>query len=68
MEEAIAISDKLAPEHLEIQTENAQADAMKCNHYGMVCGSEFDTVSSEFDTADLNESFLKILSNRTLSR
>merc|ERR1712070_897580 len=31
---AIAMSDKLAPEHLEIQTENAQADADKCNHYG----------------------------------
>lgn len=34
MAEAIAMSDKLAPEHLEIQTEDAQTVANKCNHYG----------------------------------
>lgn len=34
MEECIAISDRLAPEHLEIQTENSQEVGEKCANYG----------------------------------
>jgi len=34
MDECIAISDKLAPEHLEIQTVNSQEVADKCLNYG----------------------------------
>lgn len=32
--EAVAISDRLAPEHLEIHTEEAEAVAKRCQHYG----------------------------------
>ena len=34
MDECIAMSDKLAPEHLEIQTKNSQEIADKCANYG----------------------------------
>jgi len=34
MDECIAMSDKLAPEHLEIQTENSQEVADRCANYG----------------------------------
>jgi len=34
MEECISMSDKLAPEHLEIQTVNSQEIADKCANYG----------------------------------
>jgi len=34
MEECIVMSDKLAPEHLEIQTANSQEIADKCANYG----------------------------------
>lgn len=34
IEEAIAISDDIAPEHLEIQTKNAQEVGMACANYG----------------------------------
>lgn len=34
MEECIAISDRLAPEHLEIQTANSQEVGDKCANYG----------------------------------
>jgi histidinol dehydrogenase len=34
MEECIAMSDKLAPEHLEIQTANSQEVANRCANYG----------------------------------
>eukprot|EP00968_Pinguiococcus_pyrenoidosus_P001696 scaffold75_cov217-Pinguiococcus_pyrenoidosus.AAC.11 len=34
MEESIAVSDRLAPEHLEIQTADSQAVANKCSSYG----------------------------------
>ncbi|KAG5176527.1 histidinol dehydrogenase [Tribonema minus] len=34
MDSAIAVSDSIAPEHLEIQTENAQEVADKCLDYG----------------------------------
>ena len=34
MEECIAMSDKLAPEHLEIQTANSQEVANQCANYG----------------------------------
>lgn len=34
MDECIAMSDKLAPEHLEIQTANSQEVADKCANYG----------------------------------
>ncbi|KAJ1632857.1 histidinol dehydrogenase-domain-containing protein [Pavlovales sp. CCMP2436] len=32
--EAIEISDRLAPEHLELHVENAETVAQKCKHYG----------------------------------
>ncbi|KAG8467480.1 hypothetical protein KFE25_000796 [Diacronema lutheri] len=34
MDEAIAISDRLAPEHLELHTDDAEAVARRCKHYG----------------------------------
>lgn len=34
IDECIEISDAIAPEHLEIQTVNAEAVGKKCNHYG----------------------------------
>ncbi len=34
IDECIAMSDKLAPEHLEIQTLNSQSVGMKCSNYG----------------------------------
>mmetsp|Transcript_39608 Transcript_39608/g.61800 ORF Transcript_39608/g.61800 Transcript_39608/m.61800 type:complete len:249 (-) Transcript_39608:79-825(-) len=34
VEDAIAISDKIAPEHLEIMTADAMKVGMQCNHYG----------------------------------
>lgn len=34
--EAIALSDRLAPEHLEIHTRDAQSVADRCSHYGAV--------------------------------
>ena len=34
MDECIAMSDKLAPEHLEVQTANSQEIADKCANYG----------------------------------
>ena len=34
MEEAIAISDRFAPEHLEVQTRDSQAVADRLGHYG----------------------------------
>lgn len=34
MDEAIAISDRLAPEHLELHVENSEAVAKRCQHYG----------------------------------
>ena len=34
IEEAIKISDKIAPEHLEIMTKDAMEVGMKCAHYG----------------------------------
>lgn len=34
IDECIAISDKLAPEHLEVQTVNSQEVADKCGNYG----------------------------------
>jgi len=36
MDEAIAISNRLAPEHLEIHTRHAQRVADRCRHYGGV--------------------------------
>lgn len=34
LDEAIAVSDRIAPEHLEIMTANSDADAKRCKHYG----------------------------------
>eukprot|EP00281_Chroomonas_sp_CCMP1168_P020504 CAMPEP_0206234296 /NCGR_PEP_ID=MMETSP0047_2-20121206/12516_1 /ASSEMBLY_ACC=CAM_ASM_000192 /TAXON_ID=195065 /ORGANISM="Chroomonas mesostigmatica_cf, Strain CCMP1168" /LENGTH=422 /DNA_ID=CAMNT_0053658375 /DNA_START=17 /DNA_END=1285 /DNA_ORIENTATION=+ len=34
IEDAIAVSDKIAPEHLEIMTKDAMEIGMKCAHYG----------------------------------
>ena len=34
MEEAVALSNEMAPEHLEVQTKDAEETAMKCLHYG----------------------------------
>lgn len=34
LDECIAISDKIAPEHLEIQTRDADSVAKRCNNYG----------------------------------
>ncbi|MBL8963969.1 MAG: histidinol dehydrogenase [Phycisphaeraceae bacterium] len=36
IEQAIAVSDRLAPEHLEIMTERADSVACRCRHYGAV--------------------------------
>lgn len=36
MNRAIAISDLIGPEHLEIHTQDADAVAKQCNHYGAV--------------------------------
>ncbi len=44
MDKAIQISDVVAPEHLEIQTEKPMEVAQKCNHYGAVF---VGTVSAE---------------------
>ena len=34
MEECVAVSDKLAPEHLEVQTSDSQGVADACSNYG----------------------------------
>merc|ERR1711904_511868 len=34
MDAAVAVSDRLAPEHLEIQTKNSEEVGRKCNSYG----------------------------------
>merc|ERR1719201_2987952 len=34
MDEAVQVSDGIAPEHLEIMTADAMAVGLKCNHYG----------------------------------
>jgi len=34
LDECIRISDDIAPEHLEVQTKNSDADARKCANYG----------------------------------
>lgn len=34
IEDALAVSDKVAPEHLEIMTKDAMEVGMKCKHYG----------------------------------
>lgn len=36
LDEAVSVSDALAPEHLEIQTADASAIAARCRHYGAV--------------------------------
>ncbi|MEO1511348.1 MAG: histidinol dehydrogenase, partial [Planctomycetota bacterium] len=36
IDQAIDVSDRLAPEHLEIQTRDAEETAAACNHYGAV--------------------------------
>ncbi|MEM0984410.1 MAG: histidinol dehydrogenase [Planctomycetota bacterium] len=36
IDDAIAVSDQLAPEHLEIQTRDARGVASRCKHYGAV--------------------------------
>jgi phosphoribosyl-ATP pyrophosphohydrolase/phosphoribosyl-AMP cyclohydrolase/histidinol dehydrogenase len=36
MDEAIMVSDRLAPEHLEIMTRDADAVAARCSHYGAI--------------------------------
>jgi len=36
LDEAVSVSDALAPEHLEIQTADARAVASRCRHYGAV--------------------------------
>jgi phosphoribosyl-ATP pyrophosphohydrolase/phosphoribosyl-AMP cyclohydrolase/histidinol dehydrogenase len=36
LDEAIAVSDRLAPEHLEIMTRDADAVAARCSHYGAI--------------------------------
>jgi len=36
LDEAVALADRFAPEHLEIMTRDADALARRCNHYGAV--------------------------------
>ena len=34
VDEAVAVSDRVAPEHLEVMTADATGDAAKCKHFG----------------------------------
>jgi hypothetical protein len=36
MDQAIEVSDKIAPEHLEVQTRDAETVAFRCGNYGAV--------------------------------